>query len=144
MKRLQHGFTLIEMMIVSAIVGIFASVAVPSFQAPLNKARRTDGITALLQLQMSQEQWRSSHTQYASLAELRAPAASSSRYYTLAVVEATASGYSLVATATGAQAGDRSCRVLRVMVAGGQTTYASGQDERSANADADNRRCWGL
>jgi type IV pilus assembly protein PilE len=144
MKRLHHGFTLIEVMIVSAIVGILATIAVPSFQTPLNKARRTDGITALLQLQMSQEQWRSSHTRYASLAELRAPAASGSRYYTLAVVEATASGYSLVATATGAQAGDRGCRVLRVTVTGGHATHTSGPDERSINADADNRRCWGL
>jgi type IV pilus assembly protein PilE len=144
MKHLHRGFTLIEVMIVSAIVGILASVAVPSFQAPLQKARRMDGITALLQLQMSQEQWRSSHPQYASLAELRTPAASGSRHYTLAVIDATASGYSLVATATGAQASDRNCRVLRVTTVGSQTTHASGPDERSTNADADNRRCWGI
>lgn len=144
MPRLQHGFTLIEMMIVVAIAGILASVAVPNFQAPLYKARRADGITALLQLQMSQEQWRSGNRQYASLAELRVPATSSMRYYTLAVSEATASGYSLVATATGAQAGDRPCRVLRVTVANGQATHASGADEASTNADADNRRCWGI
>lgn len=144
MQRLQHGFTLIEMMIVTAIVGILASIAVPSFQGPIYKARRTDGITALLQLQMSQEQWRSGNRQYASLPELRAPAASGMRYYTLAVADASASGYSLIATATGAQAGDRACRVLRITVANGQATHASGADERSLNADADNRRCWGI
>jgi type IV pilus assembly protein PilE len=144
MQRLQHGFTLIEMMIVTAVIGILASIAVPSFQAPLQKARRSDGITALLQLQMSQEQWRSGHTRYASLAELRAPATSSMRYYTLEVADPTAQGYALVATATGAQASDRGCRVLRVTVTGGQATHASGPDERSANAEADNRRCWGL
>lgn len=143
MQRLQHGFTLIEMMVVAAIVGILASIAVPSFQGPLYKARRTDGIAALLQLQMSQEQWRSSNTQYASLSELRTSASSRLRYYTLAVAEATASGYSLVATATGAQEGDRGCRVLRVTMANGQATRASGADERSTNPDADNRRCWG-
>jgi type IV pilus assembly protein PilE len=144
MQRIPRGFTLIEMMVVTAIVGILASVAVPSFQAPLYKARRTDGITALLQLQMSQEQWRSGHTQYASLAELRAPTASGMRHYMLAVAEANAAGYSLVATATGAQAGDRPCRVLRVTVANGQATHASGADERNTNADGDNRRCWGI
>lgn len=144
MQRPQHGFTLIEMMVVTAIVGILASIAVPSFQGPLYKARRTDGIAALLQLQMNQEQWRSHHTQYASLAELRTPAASGLRYYSLAVAEATSTGYSLVATAMGAQAGDQGCRVLRVTVAHGQATRASGADERSTNADADNRRCWGI
>ncbi len=144
MQRLQHGFTLIEMLIVTALVGILASIAVPNFQAPLHKARRIDGITALLQLQMSQEQWRSGHTQYASLAELRASATSGMRYYTLAVADPTASGYSLVATATGPQASDQSCRVLRLTVSNGQNVHASGADERQVNTDADNRRCWGI
>lgn len=144
MQHLQRGFTLIELMMVTAIVGILASVAVPSFQEPLQRARRIDGVTALLQLQMSQEQWRSGSTQYASLTELRAPATSSQRHYTLAVTDATASGYSLTATATGAQASDRGCRVLRLVVANGQATHTSGADERSTNAEADNRRCWGI
>lgn len=143
MQRLQRGFTLVELMIVTAIVGILASIAVPSFQEPLQRARRIDGISALLQLQLSQEQWRSGNTRYANLGELRSPATSSQRYYTLAVTDATASGYSLIATATGAQASDRRCRVLRIMVAHGQATHASGTDERSMNPEADNRRCWG-
>ncbi len=144
MQRIQHGFTLIEMMIVTAIIGVLAGVAYPSFQAPLYKARRMDGIAALLQLQMSQEQWRADHTRYADAAELRAPAASELRHYTLSVSDTGANGYTLVATATGAQAGDRHCRVLRMVVANGQVTRASGADAHSRNPDADNRRCWGL
>lgn len=144
MKRLQRGFTLIEMMIVTAIIGILAGLALPSLQGPLFRARRSDGIAALLQLQMSQEQWRSNNAQYASLADLRTPSASSLRHYTLAIAEATASGYSLVATAAGVQMGDRRCRVLRITVANGQATRTSGEDERSVNGDADNRHCWGI
>ena len=143
-SRQQQGFTLIELMVTTAIAGILASVAYPSFQGPLHKARRSDGISALLQLQMSQEQWRAGQPRYASLAELRTPATSPLRYYALDVAEAHATGYALLATATGAQAADRSCRVLRLTVTHGQATHASGSDERTANAAADNKRCWGL
>jgi type IV pilus assembly protein PilE len=144
MRTSQRGFTLIEMLIATTIAGILASLALPSFTAPMNKARRSDGIAALMQLQMSQEQWRSNHSSYASLAELRSAATSHLRYYTLEVSDAGAAGYSLTATATGAQSGDQACRVLRLTMAHGQATHASGTDERAANTPAANKSCWGF
>lgn len=144
MNRMQQGFTLIELMIATAIAGILAAAAYPSFQAPLFKARRSDGITALLQLQLSQEQWRSSHPQYASLDDLRTPTTSGLRYYQLDVSDVTANGYTAVATGAGAQAGDSACRVLRLTVTGGHANFESGADATHHNASADNRRCWNL
>lgn len=144
MNRMQQGFTLIELMIATAIAGILAAAAYPSFQAPLFKARRTDGITALLQMQLSQEQWRASHPQYASLDELRTPATSGLRFYQLGVSDATANGYTAIATGTGAQAADSACRVLRLTVTNGQATFESGADATHHNTSADNRRCWNL
>lgn len=41
----QKGFTLIEMMLVVAIVGILASLAIPVYQDYLVKARITEGLT---------------------------------------------------------------------------------------------------
>jgi type IV pilus assembly protein PilE len=144
MNTRQHGFTLIELMVATAIVGILASVAYPSFQAPVFKARRIDGVTALMHLQMSQERWRSGRSSYANLGELNASAVSSMRYYQLNVTEATSAGFSATATGTGAQASDSTCRVLRITVNGGDTSYASGADESTANSAANNKRCWGI
>ena len=53
-----------------------------------------------------------------------------------------ADGYKLVATATGRQAHDATCRTLRLVVAGGSVVFASGPDAAASNAAAVNRTCW--
>lgn len=53
----QKGFTLIEVMIVVAIVGILAAVAYPAYQQSLLKGKRAQGRTALAELLQQQERF---------------------------------------------------------------------------------------
>ena len=58
-----RGFSLIELMIVTAIVAILAAVAVPSYQNHIKKGKRADGKAYLLDLVSRQERF---YTQFSS------------------------------------------------------------------------------
>lgn len=143
LSQRMRGFTLIEVTLVMGLVGILASIAYPSFQGAVLKARRLDAVSALMQAHLSQERWRGAHLSYATAQELRLPAHSPMNHYRLDVAEVREDGVTLVATADGAQANDRECRVLRLVVSHGQMSQSSGEDATHSNAAPVNRRCWG-
>jgi type IV pilus assembly protein PilE len=143
-RAAHRGFTLIELMATVSIAGVLSSIALPSFEGVLHKARRSDALVAAAQVQLAQESFRSLASSYGTLADIRLSGRSPAGHYTLEVAAPSATGYELVATAVGAQARDTACRVLKLTSRGLDVERASGPDARADNDDAANRRCWSL
>ena len=52
-----HGFTLIELMVVAAIIAILTTIAVPMYSKQIRESRRADAKTALLDLASREERY---------------------------------------------------------------------------------------
>lgn len=63
-KTASRGFTLIELMIVVAVIGILAAIAYPSYQEYVRKAKRAEGRTALMELLQQQERYMTQRNTY--------------------------------------------------------------------------------
>ncbi len=66
MIKSKKGITLIELLIVIMIVGILAAIAIPGYNAYMQRARRADAKTALEQIRASQEAFRAERGRYAN------------------------------------------------------------------------------
>lgn len=121
----QKAFTLIELMVTVAIIGILAGIALPSYQDSVRKSRRADAKAALLGLANAMERRFTERNSYCDAADASgtdtgcgtnvedtgAPAiytvaAETQTYYTITISAATASSYTLSAAPTGPQSGD--------------------------------------
>ncbi len=99
----QRGFTLIEVMIVVAVIAILASIALPSYQESIRKSRRADAKSALLAASQAMEKYYTERQTYLS-ATLGANSTdvyrttSPDNFYTLSFTATpTASAYSIEA-----------------------------------------------
>jgi type IV pilus assembly protein PilE len=137
------GFTLIELMIVVAIIGILASIAVPAYSDYVTRAKRSDGKAGVLNLQLAQEKYRANCPQYADgihataltcvtggTHNLISSTSSPDGNYTLAITAGTATSYTITATPTFT---DAKCNVLGINQTGTKTVTGT---DSVAN-------CWG-
>ncbi len=129
-KTQNKGFTLIELMIVVAIIGILASIAYPSYQEYVLRARRGDAKATLLSVQLAQEKYRANNVSYGTLINLGLSAGttmiSPDEYYNITIPAApTASAYSITATPKSPHA-DAKCATLVINQDGVKT--ATGTD----------------
>ena len=125
-RSTHKGFTLIELMIVVAIIGILAAIAVPSYQKYVQQTHRADAQSALAQLAQSMEEAYARNYTYTGLADGGADTGEPSaamrgsnkvEFYTIKISAAGASSYTLSATPTGSQTDDR-CGILSIDDAG--------------------------
>ena len=114
-KTNSAGFTLIELMIVVAIIGILAAIAYPSYQDSVRKARRTDGQAMLLNVMALQERYYTDNNLYTTDMTdlgLADPAPSDEGFYSIdgaACGAGIASCVTLTATALAPQNSDAIC-----------------------------------
>jgi type IV pilus assembly protein PilE len=116
----QSGFTLIELMIVVAIVGILASIAYPSYQQYVLSSRRAEAQSEMLRIQLGLEKWRANNSTYSSnLAD--AGFVDSNTYYNYTITNISGSTYTINAAAQGAQTADSACTPLTLNQSGAKT-----------------------
>ena len=102
-KTNSKGFTLIELMIVIAVVAILVALAIPSYTQYIRKANRGEAQQLLMNWANNQEIWRASHTKYANKDDIVVPTHDK---YVFKVTNEAAKTFTLTATPGGDQAKD--------------------------------------
>lgn len=137
MKRIDRGFTLVELMIVIAIVGIIVAVGYPTYQDSVQKSRRADGRIAVTEAGVRQERIFSETLSYVDNSDLAKlvtntdGVSSSEGYYTISVTNAGCAGppyncFTVTATAKGVQALDTECATLSINNLGQKSSTGGG------------------
>jgi type IV pilus assembly protein PilE len=142
-RRHASGFTLIELMVVIAVVAILGTLAVSTYRSYILRTNRTEGRMALLATQVAQEKFFLQNNQYAQdiATVIAAPPAglginltaggvTTGGNYTVSFSAVTANTYTLQAVATGTQTRDTAaCLTFTI-------------NEQGQRTPADSTGCW--
>jgi len=136
MRRANAGMTLVELLTVVVIVGILASIAIPSYRGYVLRANRADGKSALLALAGALERCFTRDNVYngptcnATIASLPLTVPSGKYQITNGGIAATT--YSLNAVPQGAQTADTKCGTFTL----------DDKNTRGASGTSGSQECW--
>lgn len=134
-----RGFSLLELMIAVAVIGILAAIAYPSYQEHVLRSGRSEGMALLSDAAARQERFFAQNNSYitapADIADLGMPhttgttVRSPNGRYTLGVSQVAGDGgYTLTATRQGPQVADTRCGNLTLDAIGRRGVSVSGAD----------------
>ena len=131
----ENGFTLVELMIAVAIVGIITAIAIPSYTAYVLRTNRTDATrTMILDAQAFERCYSQSFTYLGCATVPVGPAPSGQGKYTITITNLSATTYTITATPLAAeQMGDTTCAAFTLDETATQGAMPAG------NAQT----CWG-
>lgn len=133
----QSGFTLIEVMIVVAIVGILASIAYPSYMKYVRNANRADAQALMLENAQYMERRFTTCGSYAAVGGAAAPCNAAADLpkdqspengtarYSVTLTEATATAFTIQAAPAGTYA-DALCGTMTITQTGAKTETGAG------------------
>ena len=140
----ERGFTLIEMMLVVAIVAVLAGIAYPNYLEYTTKSRRSDATSMLMQIAAKQEKYFLDNRAYASdLTNLGYantgtaldPVVSENEYYEIVINRPNAYNFDLTAEPQNTQVGDKKCAKIMLDNEG---TKSAEDDSAADTTDT----CW--
>ncbi len=128
------GFTLIELMIVVAVVGILGAIAYPSYLDSIRKSRRADARAGLLELVQFMERNYTLSNRYDKdsggaavvLPFTETPKDGTAKYYDLTIAASAAQSFTLSAAPKNSQASD-ACGTLSITNTGVKSASGTGQ-----------------
>ena len=141
MQVKQKGLTLVELMVVVAVMAVIASIAYPLYTNQVQKTRRADAKVALHEIALAQERYFTVNGEYAaSLSSLQVSTgiqggSSDKGYYTITLTRSGTDNEQFTVRAdtssSGAQSGDTDCARFQIDQTGAQTA-----------TDGSGTNCW--
>jgi type IV pilus assembly protein PilE len=148
LHRRMRGITLIELLTVIIILGVLASIAVPTYRRYLIRSQRTEAKIALLQLQTAQEKYYSQYNRYtdkvtakstATTPGLGLPGTTETGKYVVSVINLGAGGQTYTGIAApaidGGQADDKDCGAFMINERGVRSNSWKGSPKNA-------QTCW--